>query len=145
MLKRWEAHISGSCSNRSIQLARRSCCSWSTQAQHTAIAAHLNARRKIEWSENCMFWHTWEDQELQQAEGAIGPSCEVHSLIFACALVGLSRYLRQILQAGSMYMSMFVGQSKPMHTTSSGNYAWPTFTIRAWMGTAPPSASYSHL
>ena len=49
-------------------------------------------------------------------------------------LVALSRFLRQILWAVSMLMSMFVGLCKPIHITSSGNDSWLTLTIRAWNG-----------
>ena len=48
----------------------------------TATAAHLNARQKTAMIEQIdCFGKLWR-------KGKIGPSCEVHSLIFDCALVG---------------------------------------------------------
>ena len=91
--------------------------SWNTQAQRLL---HISMPdKRPQWFENCVLLQTWEDQELQRAEGKIGPSCEVHSLIFDCALVGscertlatdiygcldVNVYVRWALQAHTHYL-----------------------------------------
>ena len=72
--------------------------------------------KRPQWFENCVLVQTWEGQELQRAEGKIGPSCEVHSLIFDSALVGSSEQVSATDIMGCLDVNEYVRWAVQAHT-----------------------------